>query len=99
MLPQRVRTVGLVRVAYPAPPLQTPGSACDGLPGGGGGRLSPSDGLPGGGGGADCKGTSRHTVVPSTDGSKENTCEATFALMRCQCVSSNTNVIKDPKEG
>ena len=67
---------------YPAPPLQTPGFACDGLPGGGG----------------DCKGISRQTVVPSTDVSKENTCEATFALTRCQCVSSNTNVIEDPKE-
>ena len=80
---------------YPAPPLQTPGLARDGLPGGGGGRL-PSDGLPGGGG--DCKGISRQTVVPSTDASKKNTCEATFALMQCQCVSSNTNVIEDPKE-
>ena len=50
-------------------------------------------GLPGG----DCKGISRQTVVPSTDASKENTCEATFALMRCQCVS-HTNVIEDPKE-
>ena len=50
------------------------------------------------GGGGDCKGISRQTVVPSTDASKENTCEATFALMRCQCVSSNTNVIEDPKE-
>ena len=39
---------------YPPPPLQTPGLARDGLPGGGG-RRSPSDGLPGGGGG-DCKG-------------------------------------------
>ena len=38
-------------------------------------------------------------MVPSTDASKENTCEATFALMRCQCVSSNTNVIEDPKNG
>ena len=35
---------------YPPPPLQTPGLARDGLPGGGG-RRSPSDGLPGGGGG------------------------------------------------
>ena len=34
---------------YPFPPLQTPGLARDGLPGGGG-RRSPSDGLPGGGG-------------------------------------------------
>ena len=82
-------------VCYPPPPLQSPGVARDGLPGGGG-RRSPSDGLPGGGG--DCKGISRQTVVPSTDASKENTCEATFALMRCQCVSSNTNVIEDPKE-
>ena len=63
---------------YPPPPLQTPGLARDGLPGGGG-RRSPSDGLPGGGG--DCKGISRQTVVPSTNASKENTCEATFALM------------------
>ena len=68
---------------YPVPLLQTPGLARDGLPGGGGG---------------DCKGISRQTVVPSTDASKENTCEATFALMRCQCVSSNTNVNEDPKE-
>ena len=45
----------------------------------GGGRRSPSDGLPGGGG--DCKGISRQIVVPSTNASKENTCEATFALM------------------
>ena len=83
---------------YPPPPLQSPGVARDGLPGGGG-RRSPSDGVPGGGGGGgDCKGISRQTVVPSTDASKENTCEATFALMRCQCVSSNTNVIEDPKE-
>ena len=50
------------------------------------------------GGGGDCKGISRQIVVPSTDASKENTCEATFALMLCQCVSSNTNVIEDPKE-
>ena len=63
---------------YPPPPLQTPGLARDSLPGGGG-RRSPSDGLPGGGG--DCKGISRQSVVPSTDASKENTCEATFALM------------------
>ena len=34
---------------YPPPPLQSPGVARDGLPGGGGGR-SPSDGVPGGGG-------------------------------------------------
>ena len=57
-------------LSYPPPPLQTPGLARDGLPGGGG-RQSPSDGLPGGGG--DCKGISRQTVVPSTDASKENT--------------------------
>ena len=50
---------------YPLSPLQTPGLARDGLPGGGGG----------------CKGISRQTVIPSTDASKENTCEATFALM------------------
>ena len=50
-------------------------------------------GSPGGGGG-DCKGISRQTVVPSTDASKENTGEATFALMWCQCGSSNTNVIR-----
>ena len=49
-------------------------------------------------GGGDCKGISRQTLVPSTDASKENTCEATFALMRCQCVSSNTNGTEDPKE-
>ena len=35
----------------------------------------------GGGGVGDCKGISRQTMVPSTDASKENTCEATFALM------------------
>ena len=82
---------------YPPPPLQSPGVARDGLPGGGGGdghQVTVSRG----GGGGDCKGISRQTVVPSTDASKENTCEATFALMRCQCVSSNTNVIEDPKE-
>ena len=81
---------------YPFPPLQTPGLARDGLPGGGGGdgrQVTVSRG-----GGGDCKGISRQTVVPSTDASKENTCEATFALMQCQCVSSNTNVIEDPKE-
>ena len=50
--------------SYPPPPLQTPGLARDGLPGGGG-RRSPSDGLPGGGG--DCKGISRQTMVPSTN--------------------------------
>ena len=50
------------------------------------------------GGWGDCKGISRQTVVPSTDASKENTCEATSALMWCQCVSSNTDVIEDPKE-
>ena len=33
-----------------SPPLQSPGVARDGLPGGGG-RRSPSDGVPGGGGG------------------------------------------------
>ena len=55
----------------PPDPLQTPGVARNGLPaGGGGGRC-----------GGDCKGISRQTVVPSTDASKENTCEATFALM------------------
>ena len=62
--------------------------------GGGGGH----QGTVSKGGGGDCKGTSRQTVVSSTDASKENMCEATFALMRCQCVSSNTNVIEDPKE-
>ena len=87
----------VVLSTYPPPPLQSPGVARDGLPGGGG-RRSPSDGVPGGGGGGHCKGISRQTVVHSTDASKENTCEATFALMRCQCVSSNTNVIEDPKE-
>ena len=85
-----------VNAVIPPPPLQTPGLARGGLPGGWG-RWSPSDGLPGGRG-WDCKGISRQTVVPSTDASKENTCEANFALMRCQCVSSNTNVIEDPKE-
>ena len=35
--------------SYPPPPLQSPGVARDGLPGGGG-RRSPSDGVPGGGG-------------------------------------------------
>ena len=33
------------------------------------------------GGGGDCKGISKQTVVPSTNASKENMCEATFALM------------------
>ena len=47
--------------------------------------------------GGDCKGISRQTVVRSTDASKKNTCEATFVLTRCQCDSSNTNVIGDPK--
>ena len=51
------------------------------------------------GGGGDCKGISRQTVVPSTDASKEDMCEATFALMRCQCVSSNTNVIEIQRNG
>ena len=50
------------------------------------------------GGGGDCKGISWQIVVPSTDASKENTGEATFALMWCQCVSCNKNVIEDPKE-
>ena len=63
-----ILTYYLVVLIYPVPPLQTPGLARDGLPGGGG-RRSPSDGLPGGGGG-DCKGISRQTVVPSTDASK-----------------------------
>ena len=40
---------GTQKFVYPPPPLQTPGLARDGLPGGGG-RRSPSDGLPGGGG-------------------------------------------------
>ena len=84
-------------VTYPPPPpLQSPVLAHDGLPGGVGG-WSPSDGLPGGGGGG-CKGIPRQAVVPSIDASKENTREATFALMPCQCASSNTNVIGDPKE-
>ena len=79
----------------PPPPLAKSRGSARRSPGWGG-RRSPSDGVPGGGG--DCKGISRQTVVPSTDASKENTCEATFALMRCQCVSSNTNFIEDPKE-
>ena len=65
--------------AYPPPPLQTPGLARDGLPGGGGDGRQVT--VSWGGGGGDCKGISRQTVVPSTDASKENTCEATFALM------------------
>ena len=70
---------------YPPPPLQTPGLARDGR------QVTVSQG---GGGGlqgyfkANC----------GTDASKENTREATFALVRCQCVSVNTNVIEDPKE-
>ena len=57
-----------------------PGVARDGLPGGGGGdvhQVTVSRGV-----GGDCKGISRQTVVPSTDANKENTCEATFALLR-----------------
>ena len=39
------------------------------------------------GGGGDCKGISRHTVVPSVNASKQNTNEAIFALMLCQRVA------------
>ena len=45
------RGFGTQKFVYPPPPLQSPGVARDGLPGGGG-RRSPSDGVPGGGGGA-----------------------------------------------
>ena len=65
-------------------------------PSGVGGR-SPSDGLPPGGGGG-CKGISRQTVVPSTEANKQNTSEATFALMLCQCDSCNTDIIGGAKE-
>ena len=81
----------------PPPPLANSRVSARRSPGWGGGdgrQVTVSRG----GGGGDCKGISRQTVVPSTDASKENMCEATFALMRCQCVSSNTNVIEDPKE-
>ena len=64
---------------YPPPPLQTPGLARGGLPGGGRGEDGRQVTVSRGGG--DCKGISRQTVIPSTDASKENTCEATFALM------------------
>ena len=50
-------------------------------PGGGGGGDGRQVTVSRGGGGGDCKGISRQTVVPSTNASKENTCEATFALM------------------
>ena len=66
---------------YPPPPLQTPGLACDGLPGGGGGGGDGRQVTVSRGGGGDCKGISRQSVVNSTDASKEKTCEATFALM------------------
>ena len=52
---------------YPFPPLQTPGLARDGLPGGGGDGRQVTVSR---GGGGDCKGISRQTVVPSTDASK-----------------------------
>ena len=61
---------------YVPPPLQTPGLARDGLPGGGGDGRQVTVSR---GGGGDCKGISRQTVVPSTDARKENMCEATFA--------------------
>ena len=80
----------------PPPPLANSRDSARRSPGWGGGdgrQVTVS-----GGGGGDCKGISRQAVVPSTDASKENTCEATFALMRCQRVSSNTNLIEDPKE-
>ena len=92
------RRICSLGVLLPCPPLANSRVSARRSPGWGGGRRSPSDGLPGGGGGGDCKGISMQIVVPSTDASKENMCEPTFALMRCQCVSSNTNVIEDPKE-
>ena len=95
LIEKLLKTCLLLLVLLPFPPLANSRVSAERSPGGGG-RRSPSDGLPGGGGG--CKGISRQTVVPSTNASKENTCEATFALMRWQCVSSNTNVIEDPKE-
>ena len=52
---------------------------------------SPSDSL--GGGGGDCKGISRQSVVPSTDASKQNTGEATVALMRCECHWGSTRMV------
>ena len=83
------------------PPLKSPPMARDGLPlrGGGGGRqvtvsplrsqvtVSPLRG-----------GIAGQTVVPSTDTSKQNTREATFALMLCQRDSCNTDVNGIPKE-
>ena len=50
------------------------------------------------GGGGGCKSISRQIVVPSTDASKQNTNEATFASMLCQGDSCNTDVIGGPKE-
>ena len=50
---------------------------------GGGGGWSPNDG-PNPRGVGDCMGISRQTVVPSTDASKQNAGEATFALMLFQ---------------
>ena len=81
----------------PCPPLANSRVSARRSPGWGGGGDGRQVTVSRGGGGI-CKGISRQIVVPSTDASKENTCEATFTLMLCQCVSSNTNVIEDPKE-
>ena len=43
--------------------------------------------------GGGCKGISRQTVVPSTDASKQNTGEASFALILCQRDSCNENQV------
>jgi hypothetical protein len=49
---------------------------------------------------AQTKGISKQTMapVPSNDASKQNTNEATFALMLCQRDSCNPDVIGGPKE-
>ena len=59
----------------PCPPLANSRVSARRSPGWGGGDGRQVTVI---GGGGDCKGISRQTVVPSTDASKENTCEATF---------------------
>ena len=59
--------------------------------------LSARQSPPGGRG--DCKGISRQIVVPSTDASKPNTSEATFALMLYQHDSCNTEGIGVQRNG
>ena len=58
------------------PPLANSRVSAQRSPGWGGGGDGCQVTVSRGGGG--CKGISRQTVVPSTDASKENTCEATF---------------------